>query len=68
MAGRCGHPRGAISAFGSGIACSVGASRLLFAMGRDGLFSQRLGEISDRGGVPRRALSAILVVSRSRSS
>lgn len=52
----------AVSAFGSALACAVGASRLLFAMGRDGFISTRLGEARESDGVPRNAVAAVLVV------
>jgi amino acid transporter len=49
-----------ISAFGSALACTVGASRLLFAMGRDGFITTKLGATRDRDGVPQQAVNAIL--------
>ncbi|WP_236794772.1 APC family permease [Amycolatopsis sp. GM8] len=51
----------AFSAFGSSIACTVGASRLLFAMGRDGFITEKLGS-ADKSGVPRVAVGSILAV------
>lgn len=51
-----------ISAFGSALACAVGASRLLFAMGRDGFASRGLGTARDRDGVPIRATATVLVL------
>jgi len=51
-----------ISAFGSALACAVGASRLLFAMGRDGFLHPRLGQARKRDGVPTTALGAVLSV------
>ncbi len=47
----------ATSAFGSALACTVGASRLLFAMGRDGLITTRLGEARKTDGVPQNAVA-----------
>jgi amino acid transporter len=38
----------AFSAFGSALACVIGASRLLFALGRDGFVSESLGRVSHR--------------------
>jgi len=51
-----------ISAFGSALACAVGASRLLFAMGRDGFLHPRLGQARERDGVPTTALGGVLSV------
>ena len=42
----------AVSAFGCALACAVGAARLLFALGRDGVLP-RLVEVSHRTGAPR---------------
>ncbi|GAA1828638.1 amino acid permease [Pseudonocardia ailaonensis] len=50
-----------LSAFGSSLACTVGASRLLFAMGRDGFISERLGRTTG-SGVPRTAVGSVLGV------
>jgi amino acid transporter len=49
------------SAFGSALACTVGASRLLFAFGRDGFISERLGEGGGRD-TPAIATGVIAVV------
>lgn len=49
-----------LSAFGSALACTVGASRLLFAMGRDGFVTTKLGQARERDGVPQPAVNAIL--------
>jgi amino acid transporter len=50
----------AISAFGCALACSVGASRLTFAFGRDGAAPRRLAVVSDRRGTPH--VAAMVVV------
>ncbi|MDI5970736.1 APC family permease [Streptomyces sp. SL13] len=50
----------AVGAFGSALACAVSASRLLFAMGRDGFISPRLGDVRGPDGVPARALATVL--------
>lgn len=50
-----------LSAFGSCLACTVGASRLLLAMGRDGFISTKLGD-TDSNGVPRRSVLATVAV------
>ncbi|WP_369125616.1 amino acid permease [Catenulispora rubra] len=49
-----------VGAFGSALACAVGASRLLFALGRDGLATRRLGVVRERDGVPSTATRAVL--------
>jgi amino acid transporter len=51
----------AFSAFGSALACTVGASRLLFALGRDGFLSQRLGEVNERTGTPANSTAAVAI-------
>jgi len=51
-----------ISAFGSALACAVGASRLLYAMGRDGFAGHNLGIARERDGVPIRAVGGVLVL------
>jgi amino acid transporter len=60
----------AVSAFGCALACSVGASRLLFALSRDGVLPTRLGEVSPGRRTPAAAatviaatIAAIVVVS-----
>jgi amino acid transporter len=50
----------AISAFGCALACSVGASRLAFAFGRDGAAPHRLATVSGRRGTPH--VAAMVVV------
>ena len=49
-----------ISAFGCALASTVGASRLAFAMGRDGILPARLSRVSPRRRTP--AFSATVVV------
>jgi len=51
-----------ISAFGSALACAVGASRLLFAMGRDGFIHRQLGQARERDGVPVASLTVVLLI------
>jgi amino acid transporter len=50
----------AVSAFGCSLACAVGASRLLFAFGRDGIVPPRAALISPRRGTPH--VAAVTVV------
>ena len=52
----------AISAFASALACTVGASRLLFAMGRDGFGHPSLGRVRQSDGVPQAAVGTTLIV------
>ena len=47
------------AALGIGIATSVGASRILFAMGRDGFASRSFGAVHERHSVPWTALHVI---------
>ena len=49
----------AISAFGCTLACVVGATRILFALSRDGLGTSALGSIRSQTGEPVRALAVI---------
>lgn len=51
----------AISAFGCAIACSVGASRLLFALARDGVAPAGLARVSAEKRTPVAAASAVAV-------
>ncbi|MCE0768081.1 APC family permease [Pseudonocardia kujensis] len=51
-----------ISAFGSALACAVGASRLLYAFGRDGFLSTRIGRTSPRHGTPTIALAVVMTI------
>ncbi|HET8602013.1 MAG TPA: APC family permease [Segeticoccus sp.] len=50
----------AVSAFACALACGVGASRLLFALSRDGVGPERLGRISTRRGTP--VAASVLVI------
>ncbi|MCW2726252.1 MAG: Amino acid permease-associated region [Frankiales bacterium] len=50
----------AISAFGCALACAVGASRLLFALSRDGVGAASLGTLSPTRGTPARAAAAVV--------
>ena len=47
-----------LSALGAGLGGVTVAARMMFALGRDGLASRRLGGVSAATGVPRRALAA----------
>jgi amino acid transporter len=49
------------SAFASGLGCAVGAARLLFALGRDGFITRRLGEASHRTGAPANSLAVVMI-------
>ena len=42
----------AVSAFGCALACAVGAARLLFALGRDGMLPRLLGTVAPNRGTP----------------
>jgi len=53
----------AISAFGCTLACVVGATRILFALSRDGLGTNVLGEVHEETGTPVRALAVVTLVS-----
>ncbi|NWL26626.1 APC family permease [Paenarthrobacter ureafaciens] len=48
----------AVSAVGCALACVVGASRLIFALSRDGLGPTALGNVDEHHGVPQRAALA----------
>ncbi len=52
----------AFSAFGSALACAIGGSRLLFAVGRDGFLHEGLGRTSKRHSAPVVALAVVMVV------
>jgi amino acid transporter len=52
----------AISAFGCVIACVVGATRILYALSRDGLGTPALGVVHERTGTPVRALTVVTAV------
>ena len=51
-----------VSAFASALGTAAASSRILFALGRDGFVSRRLGEPSARTGAPAMALSVVMVV------
>ena len=51
----------AISAFGCALACSVGASRLLFALARDGIAPGSLAAVSSTKRTPVRASAVVAV-------
>lgn len=50
------------SAVACSLACAVGASRLVFALSRDGMGPRALGRVSEQHGVPARAVGTVLVV------
>ena len=50
-----------VSAFGCALACAVGASRLAFALGRDGVGPAPLAVVSARRGTPHFAAAAVVV-------
>ncbi|WP_051809835.1 APC family permease [Actinoplanes subtropicus] len=52
----------AVSAFGCALACGVGAARLAFAFGRDGVAPARLGAVSPRLGTPHVAALTVVVM------
>jgi amino acid transporter len=49
-----------LSAFASCLGCAAGASRILFALGRDGFVTRRLGDASARTGSPANALAVVM--------
>jgi len=49
-----------LSAFASCLGCAAGASRILFALGRDGFITRRLGDASARTGSPANALAIVM--------
>jgi amino acid transporter len=49
-----------VSAFGCALACAVGASRLLFALARDGVLAAPLAEVSPGRGTPVRATAVVV--------
>jgi amino acid transporter len=51
-----------LSAFASCLGCAAGASRILFALGRDGFATRRLGEASPRTGSPANALAVVMTL------
>jgi amino acid transporter len=52
----------AVSAFASALGTSVGASRMLFAFGRDGFGPPALGTTSARTGAPAVGLAVVMVI------
>jgi amino acid transporter len=52
----------AVSAFGCVIACVVGATRILYALSRDGLGTPALGVVHEKTGTPVRALAVVTAV------
>jgi amino acid transporter len=51
-----------VSAFASALGTAAASSRILFALGRDGFLSRRLGEASARTGAPANALALVMLV------
>ena len=51
-----------VSGFASALATATGASRILFAMGRDGFVTPRLGSSSERTGAPAVALACVMAI------
>jgi amino acid transporter len=52
----------AVSAFASSLGTATGASRILYAMGRDGFGTSRLGTSSPRTGAPATALVVVMAI------
>jgi amino acid transporter len=52
----------AVSAFASSLGTATGASRILYAMGRDGFGTSRLGTSSQRTGAPAVALTVVMTI------
>jgi amino acid transporter len=52
----------AVSAFASSLGTATGASRILYAMGRDGFGTSRLGTSSPRTGAPAAALVVVMTI------
>jgi amino acid transporter len=52
----------AVSAFASALGTATGASRILFAMGRDGFVTRHLGMSSERTGAPAVALATAMTI------
>src|SRR5581483_4064414 len=50
-----------LSAFASLLGCAAGASRILFALGRDGFITRRLGDAAARTGSPANALLVVML-------
>jgi amino acid transporter len=53
-----------LSAFASCLGCAAGASRILFALGRDGFVTRRLGDASERTGSPANALALVATIAQ----
>src|SRR5215467_2062564 len=51
-----------LSALGAGLGGVIVAARMMFAFGRDGLASRRLGGVSASTGVPQRALATEMLI------
>jgi amino acid transporter len=51
-----------LSAFASCLGCAAGASRILFALGRDGFITRRIGDASARTGSPANALAIVMTL------
>jgi amino acid transporter len=51
-----------VSAFASALGTAAASSRILFALGRDGFITRRLGDASARTGAPANALAVIMLV------
>ncbi len=51
-----------LSAFASCLGCAAGASRILFALGRDGFVTRRLGDASARTGSPANSLAVVMAL------
>jgi amino acid transporter len=51
-----------LSAFASTLGCAAGASRILFALGRDGFITRRFGDASARTGSPANALAIVMTL------
>ncbi len=49
-----------VSAFACALACGVGASRLLFALGRDGVVPARLGQVREQNRTPAAAARVVV--------
>jgi amino acid transporter len=50
-----------VSAFSCALASTVGAARLVYALGRDGVLPSGLGTVGHRGGTPARASLAVVL-------
>ncbi|KRC51941.1 hypothetical protein ASE16_02410 [Leifsonia sp. Root227] len=53
----------AISALSGALACTVGSSRLVFALSRDGAGPRSVAKVSGKHGVPHRAVAAVIIFS-----